>query len=94
MKAKCIFACRFWKQFLSDELQLSLLSFYTAVSINPIFKIRSLPKYISIVNTPYTMEGIQVIRKYLHMKGFPNMNSKSAYESLKEKFPPTIQQIY
>ena len=82
------------KQFLIDEKQTSLLSYYIAVCLNPVFNIRSLPQNICAVNTPYFREGIEVIRKYLHLKGFPNISSKMAYGNLLEKYPPTIQQKY
>ena len=94
IKAKCIFACRILKQFLIDKKQHSLLLYYIAMRLNPIFNIRSLPINIGIVSTPYFEEGIAVIRSILHLKGFPNINSKSAYQYLLERNVPTVQQRY
>ena len=93
-KAKCIFACRLIKQFLFDEKQNSLLVYYTAMRLNPIFNIRSLPLNICTIKTPYIEEGIGVIRNMLHIRGFPNISSKVAYDYLLERYPPTIQQKY
>ena len=62
--------------------------------LNPIFNIRSLPINICPVGTPYFEEGIGVIRSILHLKGFPNINSKLAYEYLLERYIPTVQQRY
>ncbi|CAL4058740.1 unnamed protein product, partial [Meganyctiphanes norvegica] len=62
--------------------------------LNPVFNIRSLPQNVCLVSNPYVNEGIEVIRTFLHLKGFPNITSKMAYDHLLEKYPPRIQQKY
>ena len=93
-KAKSIFACRIIKQFLIDESQNSLICYYIATRLNPIFNIRSLPANISMLNTPYFEEGIGVIRNMMHMNGFPNIISKTTYIYLLGKSPPKVQEYY
>ena len=93
-KAKSIFACRIMKQFLIDEVQNSLLCYYIAMRLNPIFNIRSLPANICTLNTPYFEEGIGVIRNLLHINGFPNIVSKTAYAYLLGRNPPKVQENY
>ena len=93
-KAKSIFACRIIKQFLIDESQNSLLFFYIAMRLNPMFNIRSLPTYICSVTTPYFEEGIGTIRNIIHINGFPNVISKAAYEYLLDRSPPKVQERY
>ena len=62
--------------------------------LNPIFNIRSLPLNISISNAPYFEHAIDIIRNMLHIRGFPNISPKVAYEHLLERNPPLIQQKY
>ena len=93
-KAKCVFSYRLMIQFLQDLNQTSILAYYNAMTINPIFKIRTMPQNVSYVNAPYFPQGIDYIRKSIHLRNFPNIKSKDIYESISEKCPPTIQQKY
>ena len=93
-KSQMYFHMHNLKAILIDVKQHSLLLYYIAMRLNPVFNIRSLPIKICTVSTPYFEEGIGVIRSILHLKGFPNINSKSAYEYLLEQAIPTVQQRY
>ena len=59
IKAQCIFACRLIKQFLLDEDQSSLLSYYIAIRLNPLFNIQSLPHNICTAKNPYLGQGVE-----------------------------------
>ena len=79
------------KQFLLDEGQTSLLSYYVAIRLNPLFNIRSLPYNICTAKNPYLGQGVDFIRKLIHLRGFPNIRSKAAYEHTLENKQPRIQ---
>lgn len=84
-KSQCIFACRMLKQFLLDEDQISLIAYYNAVRINPIFNIRTMPRNTAYTGTPFYNKGIDTIRNCLQIKGFPNISSNISYRHLLKK---------
>ena len=94
IKAQCIFACRLIKQFLLDEDQSSLLSYYIAIRLNPLFNIQSLPHNICTAKNPYLGQGVEFIRKFIHLRDFPNITSKAAYAHVIENKQPRIQEMY
>ena len=93
-KAESIFACRMLRQFLIDVNQLSLISFFNAVRVNPMVNIRTLPRNVSYTSTSYYNKGIITIRKCLKINSFPNISSKIIYGHLLDIQPPRIQDKY
>ena len=49
-----------------------------AIKIN----IRTLLNVLSYQNAPYYEYAVDMIIKYIHIKGFPNVNSKIVYKSI------------
>ena len=94
IKSESIFACRMLRQFLLDTNQLSLLSYFNSVRINPLLNIRSLPENVAYVSTSYYNQGISTIRKCLKLGTFPNISSKIMYNHLLDKQPPKVQDKY
>ena len=65
IKSESIFACRMLKQFMTDTNQLSLVTYFNSLRVNPMLNIRTLPSNVAYVSTSYYNEGITTIRKCL-----------------------------
>ena len=50
--------------------------------LNPLFNIRELSLNISFISTPYYDICIDIIRRCKHVKGFPNISSKTIYKQV------------
>ena len=94
IKSESIFAYRMLKQFMEDENQLSLVSYFNSLRVNPMLNIRTLPRYVAYVNTSYYNKGIATIRKCIRLNSFPNISSKLIYSHLLVKQLPKIQEKY
>ena len=51
IKSESIFACRMLKQFMIDENQLSLVTYFNSVIVNPMINMRTLPRNVAYVST-------------------------------------------
>ena len=71
--------------------QLSIISYFNAVRVNPMVNIRTLPRNVSYTSTSYYNKGIITIRKCLKINSFPNISSKIIYGHLLDIQPPRIQ---
>ena len=94
IKSESIFACRMLKQFMIDENQLSLVTYFNSVRVNPMINIRTLPRNVAYVSTSYYNKGITTIRKCLRLNSFPNISSRIIYSHLLVKQSPKIEEKY
>ena len=79
---------------MNDETQISLVTYFNSVRVNPMLNIRTLPRNIAYVSTSYYSPGITTIRKCLKLNSFPNISSKMIYSHLLDKPEPKIQGRY
>ena len=94
VKSESIFAYRMLKQFMEDENQLSLVTYFNSLRVNPMLNIRTLPINVAYVNTSYYNKGITTIRKCMRLNSFPNISSRIIYSHLLVKQMPKIQEQY
>ena len=94
VKSESIFAYRMLKQFMDDENQLSLVTYFNSLRVNPMLNIRTLPINVAYVNTSYYNKGITTIRKCMRLNSFPNISSRIIYSHLLVKQMPKIQEQY
>ena len=92
-KAKSIFVGTIVKLFQKNG-ENTLLKYYMAIRINALFNIRVLPNKISYRNTPYYEYAVDTIRKCVHLKEFPNVNSKVIYSLILPNIKARIELLY
>lgn len=71
--------------FITTNENDTILKYYCASRLNPLFNIRELPLNISFISTPYYDICIDIIRRCKHVKGFPNISSKTIYKEVTGK---------
>lgn len=71
--------------FITTNENDTILKYYCASRLNPLFNIRELPLNISFISTPYYDICIDIIRRCKHVKGFPNISSKTIYKQVTGK---------
>ena len=72
----------------------TLVKFYCALQLNPLFKIRDLPGNVSFVSTPFYSSNINTVRKCCKLNNFPNISSQHIYESLNKNHKPIVEEKY
>ena len=92
-KSQGIFAATFLKQFLGSEENNSLVKYYCALRLNPIFNILELPNNTSFERCKFYENIILLIRKFIHVKNFPNISSLNMYNFLLHYSKPTAESI-
>ena len=92
-KAKSIFVSTIIKLFLKYG-ENTLMKYYMAIRINGLFNIRLLPNSISYRNAPYYEYAVDTIRKCIHHKDFPNVNSKAIYSLILPNIKARIELLY
>ena len=92
-KAKSIFVNTLIKLFLKYN-ENTLMKYYMAIRINSIFNIRLLPNTVSYKNTPYYEYAVDTIRRCVHHKDFPNVNSKVIYAIILPNIKARIELLY
>ena len=78
-KCQSIFTSTFLKHFLYSEENESMIKFYCALRVNPIFNIRDLPNNVSYNCPQFLDQVISTIRNATHIKTFPNIRSIDIY---------------
>ena len=68
--------------FLNNSENNTMLKYYCACRLNPLFNIRELPQNVSFVSPQYYNICIDVIRKCKQIQGFPNLSSRIIYKYL------------
>ena len=86
-KAQSILISTFLKQFLNSLENESIIKYYCAIRLNPIFNIRDLPLNVSYVCPKYLEDLVQLTRKIIHIPKFPNIKSPTIYST----FLPEVQ---
>ena len=94
IKASSIHAKSFLRLFLLNGENDSLIKYYCAVRLNPLFNIRELPHNINFSSVPFYDSDINVIRKCSKLKDFPNITSQNIYESTIQKQKPIVEERY
>ena len=89
-KAQSIFASTFLKQFLNSKEDNSLIKYYCALRMNPIFNILQLPKNVSFVKSKFYDEYVNLIRRLTSVNNFPNVSSANIYSVLLPDCQPTV----
>ena len=92
-KAKSIFVFTLIKLFLKCDEE-SLMKYFMAIRINAIFNIRTLPTVVCYVNTPFYEYAVDTIRKCIHIKGFPKVQSKLIYDSILPSSTARVESLY
>ena len=90
LKAQSIFASTFLKQFLNSKENNSLIKYYCALQINPIFYILELPKNVSFIKSKFYDEYIILIRRLISVNNFPNVSSSSIYRFFLPDSQPAV----
>ena len=93
-KSKSIYANSFIRQFSFSGENESLIKYYCAVRINPLFRIRELPQNVSYISPPFYTWGIDIIRTCFKMKIFPIVTSHGIYEHIMVKHIPKVEEKY
>ena len=75
LKTQCILTSTFLKHFLVSKENDSFLKLFCAIRLNPVFNIRELPENVTYISPWYLNVAINNIRKFLHIKNFPNIKS-------------------
>ena len=81
-KSQSIFISTFLKQFLNSEENNSLVKYYCALRLNPIFNIVKQPVNILFTKSTFYNKIVNLTKKIIHMNNFPKSNSKIIYEYL------------
>ena len=92
-KAKSIFTATVIKRIL-ESTENDLIQYYKALRVNTLFNIRNLPTKVSYINTPYYEYSVETLRRCIHIKKFPNINSKIIYNMLFSITQPEIEIMY
>ena len=90
VKSQSIMASTFLKQFLNSKENNSLIKFYCALRINPIFNILELPRNVSFVKSKFYDNYVILIRRLISVNNFPNVSSASIYSFLLPDCQPTV----
>ena len=93
-KAKSIYVNSFLRSFLFSGENESLIKYYCALQLNPLFKIRNLPVNVSPLTTPYYSSVTATLRACSKLRNFPNITSKVIYEFILLKQPPKVEEKY
>ena len=93
-KAKSIYVNSFLRSFLFSGENESLIKYYCALQLNPLFKIRNLPVNVSPLTTPYYSSVTATLRACSKLRNFPNITSKLIYEFILLKQPPKVEEKY
>ena len=80
-KCQSIFTSTFLKHFLYSEENESMIKFYCALRVNPIFNIRDLPNNVSYNCPQFLDQVISTIRNATHIKTFPNIRQIDRYNA-------------
>ena len=72
----------------------SLIKHFMALRINTLFNIRYIPRDASHINAPFYEFSVETMRQCYHLKGFPNVNSKSIYKMLLPITKPEAENMY
>ena len=94
IKATSIFTKSFIRSFMFSGENSTLVKFYCALQLNPLFKIRELPENVSFTSTPFYSSNIDTVRKCYKLNNFPNVTSQHIYESLIKKHKPIVEEKY
>ena len=86
-KAQSILISTFLKQFLNSQENDSIIKYYCALRLNPLFNIRELPTNVSYVCPKYLEDLVHLTRKIIHIPKFPNVKSPTIYST----FLPGVQ---
>ena len=89
-KAQSIYASTFLKQFLNSDENYSLMKYYCALRINPIFNILELPNNTSFTKSKFFDEYVILIRKLISVNNFPNISSTDIYRFLLPVCQPSV----
>ena len=92
-KSQGIFISTFLKQFLNSEENSSLIKFYCALRLNPIFNILELPINTSVVKSKFYDNIVTLVRKFIHVKNFPHISSLNMYIFLLPYCKPTSESL-
>ena len=93
-KAKSIYAKSFLRLFCASSENESLVKYYCAIRLNPLFKIRRLPTNVSYLSSPLYTPVIDTIRECSKMKNFPNVPSREIYEYITSRQTPKVEEQY
>ena len=80
-KSQSIFISTFIKQFLSSNEDETLLKYFCAMRLNPLFNIRILPKNAAFLCPKFLNDTVIEVRKLTRIKNFPNINSGDIYQN-------------
>ena len=78
------------KQFLNSEENNSLIKYYCALRLNPLFNIVELPVHTSYAKSKFYNEIIVLIRKIVSIKNFPNATTSDIYTFLLPSCQPAV----
>ena len=93
-KAKSIYVKSLLRWFLFSGENDSLVKYFCALQLNPLFKIRSLPVNVSFSSAPYYSSVINTIRACSKLRNFQNITSRDIYNSILLKKGPKVEEKY
>ncbi|CAL4102396.1 unnamed protein product, partial [Meganyctiphanes norvegica] len=91
-KSHTILTATFIKQFLNSLENDSIMKYYCALRLNPIFNIMDTPTNVSYQCPKYFENIIALVKQNIHVPKFPNITSLDIYSISLPKTLPTVSQ--
>ena len=93
-KSQSIMASSFIKYYNNANGIICLMDYYNNLRCAQLLDIRTDPHEVSYIGTEYYKEIIPIIRKCIHVRGFPYLTSKLIYSKIMPSNKPTIESHY
>ena len=93
-KSQSILASSFIKYYNNENGIKCLMDYYNNIRCAQLLNISSNPQHVSYIGTDYYKEIISIIRKCIHVRGFPHLSAKMIYEKIMPKNSTNIENMY
>ena len=93
-KSQSILAKSFIKLYLNESNISFMAEYYTSLRVGQLFDMHNHYDTVSYTGTEYYSLIISIIRKCIHVRGFPLLNAKQIYSNIMPTVKPTIESIY